>query len=324
MMNYRNLGNSGLKISELSFGSWVTFGNQIDISEASKILKTAYDAGINFFDNAEAYAAGKSEEIMGKALKKLSWDRDSYIISSKVFFGSKNNPLPTQKGLSRKHIIEACNQALQRFQTDYIDLYFCHRPDPETPIEETVRAMNTLIEQGKIFYWGTSEWSAYQILQAFKIAEKLNLIPPTMEQPQYNLFCRERMEKEYLPIFKEYKLGTTIWSPLASGILSGKYNNGIPKDSRMNLPGYEWLKERLLSEEGKIKIEKTKKLAKIAEKIGISLPCMAIAWCLKNQNVSTVILGASKISQLKENLKAVEAVKILDDDTIEEIENVLK
>lgn len=321
-MNYRKLGKSGLKISELSFGSWVTFGNQVDLSDACKLMSTAYDTGVNFFDNAEAYAAGKSEKIMGKALKKLGWDRDSYIISSKVFFGSKQNPLPTQKGLSRKHITDACEQALKRFQTDYLDLFFCHRPDPETPIEETVRTMNTLIEQGKILYWGTSEWSAGEISQAFQIAEKLNLIPPTMEQPQYNLLHRERFEIEYAPIFAEYGLGTTIWSPLASGILTGKYNNGIPKNSRMNLPGYEWLKERILCDDGKIKIEKTKKLAKIADKIGIPISQLAIAWCLKNPNVSTVILGASKLSQLKNNLEAAQYTNLLTDEILNEINTI--
>ncbi len=319
-MNYRRLGRSGLKVSELSFGSWVTFGTQFGVSEAVGLMKTAYDHGINFFDNAEGYANGDSEEIMGKALKKLGWPRDSFIVSSKVFFGSKKNPLPTQKGLSRKHVQEACDQALERLRLDHLDLYFCHRPDPDTPIEETVRAMNTLVGQGKILYWGTSEWSAEQITEAFRISERLGLVGPTMEQPQYNLLCRERFEVEYAPVFSEFGIGSTTWSPLATGILTGKYNDGIPKDSRLELPGYEWLRERVLSEDGRAKIAKTRKLAKIAEKIGVSLPCMAIAWCLKNPNVSTVILGASKKSQLKENIKALDAVPLLDEKIMQEID----
>ncbi len=323
-MKYKKLGRSGLKVSELSFGSWVTFGTQLDVSDAVKLMKTAYDAGVNFFDNSEGYAAGKSEIIMGKAIKKLGWERDSYIVSSKVFFGSKKNSLPTQKGLSRKHVIEACDQALQRFQLDYLDLYFCHRPDPETPIEETLRAMNTLIEAGKILYWGTSEWSASDITEAFRIADKLNLIPPTTEQPQYNMLCRERFEVEYAPIFSEFGLGTTIWSPLASGILTGKYANGIPDGTRLNLPGYEWLRDRICSENGKKQIAKAEKLAKIAKQAGLSLPTMAIAWCLKNCNVSTVILGASKKSQLAENLSSIDATAKLDDTLMAKIDTVLK
>ena len=235
-MEYRRLGKSGLKVSALSFGSWVTFSTQADVDLAADMMKVAYDAGVNFFDNAEIYAHGKSEEIMGKALKKLGWRRDSYTVSSKVMWGSVKDAKPTQQGLSRKHILEACHQAMERLQVEYLDLYFCHRPDPEVPMEEVVRSMNTLIEQGKVFYWGTSEWSAQQLMEAHSVARQYNLIPPTMEQPQYHMFHRYRFEVEYGRLYDTIGLGTTIWSPLASGLLTGKYNNGIPEDSRGNLP----------------------------------------------------------------------------------------
>ncbi|MGA9855376.1 MAG: aldo/keto reductase [Gammaproteobacteria bacterium] len=303
-MEYRRMGKSGLKLSALSFGSWVTFKNQIDTTLAEQCIGTAYDAGVNFFDNAETYANGESELIMGKALKNLGFARDSFCVSSKVFFGSHSHPKPTQHGLSRKHILEACHQALQRLQVDYLDLYFCHRPDPETPIEETVRGMHDLVQQGKVLYWGTSEWSAAEIIMAHTAARELYLSPPSMEQPQYNLFHRERVEQEYAPLYQEYGMGTTIWSPLASGILTGKYGRGIPKDSRLNLPGYEWLKERLQSEEGRQRIAAVEKLALIADEFGMSVTQLALAWCLKNPHVSTVILGASNVQQLRENLEA--------------------
>lgn len=303
-MEYRRLGKSGLKLGALSFGSWVTFKNQVDTKLAEQCIGTAYDAGVNFFDNAETYANGDSEIIMGKALGNLGFSRDSFCVSSKVFFGSYTNPKPTQKGLSRKHIVEACHQALMRLQVDYLDLYFCHRPDPETPIEEAVRAMHHLVQQGKVLYWGTSEWSAEEIIAAHTIARELYLTPPTMEQPQYNLFVRERVEKEYAPLYRDYGMGTTIWSPLASGVLTGKYNQGIPKDSRMNLPGYEWLKEKLLGEEGRQRIETVKRLAPLARELGMSMGQLALIWCLKNPHVSTVILGASGVEQLRENLAA--------------------
>jgi voltage-dependent potassium channel beta subunit len=322
-MEYKRLGKSGLQISRLSFGSWLTFGKQIGDTTAEDLMKTAYEGGINFFDNAEAYAGGKSEEVMGDVLKKMSWARDSYIVSSKVFFGAdggKGNLMPTQKGLSRKHVVEACHQALKRFKVDYLDLYFCHRPDKETPIEETVWAMHNLIQQGKILYWGTSEWSAQEIMEAHMVARQYNLIGPTMEQPQYNMLVRDKVEVEYKQIYKTVGLGTTIWSPLASGILSGKYNDGFPKDTRLGIEGLEWLKDRLLAEEN---LKKVKKLSEFAKELGVSMPLLALAWCLKNENVSTVILGASKTSQLAENLKAFEVVKLLTDEVMTKIEDIL-
>jgi voltage-dependent potassium channel beta subunit len=320
-MEYRRLGKSGLQVSALSFGSWVTFGYQVNDNVAEDCMKLAYDSGINFFDNAEVYASGQSEIVMGNILKKMAWNRDTFVVSSKVFWGGK---LPNQKGLSRKHIFEACHAALKRLQVDYLDLYFCHRPDHLTPIEETVRTMTELIWQGKILYWGTSEWSAQQIMEAYSVARQYNLIPPTMEQPQYNMFHRERVELEYHRLYSEIGLGTTIWSPLASGLLTGKYNNGIPEGTRISLEKMEWLKDQFTSEEAAIKVEKVKQLAIIAKELDVTLPQLAIAWCLKNQNVSTVILGASKVEQLKENLKAFEAYGKLDTKHIEDIEDILK
>ena len=299
-MQYRNLGKSGLKISALSFGSWVTFVNQLTEKTALSCMAMAYEYGVNFFDNAEAYANGKSEILMGKVLKKLKWSRDSYIISSKAFWGGD---MPTQTGLSKKHIHDACNAALRRLQVEYLDLYFCHRPDPETPIEETVYAMNDLIYQGKILYWGTSEWSAREIDCAFQVAKTFNLRPPTMEQPQYNLFYRDRFEKEYAPIFKKYQIGSTIWSPLASGVLSGKYMKRMPNKHRFQIKEYEWIKEELLKEKF---LPKLHLIQKVANELNVSMAQLSIAWCLKNPNVSSVILGASKKSQLKENLHALE------------------
>jgi len=319
-MEYRRLGKSGLQVSALSFGSWVTFGHQIENNIAEECMITAYDNGINFFDNAEAYASGKSETVMGNILKKMNWDRSTYIISSKVFWGGK---LPNQFGLSKKHVTEACNNALKRLQLDYLDLFYCHRPDKSTPIEETVRAMDLLIQQGKILYWGTSEWSAQEVMEAYGIARQYNLTPPTMEQPQYNMFHRERFEVEYAKLYSEIGLGTTIWSPLASGILSGKYNNEIPKDTRIGLSNMEWLKEATIGDEGKEKIEKAKKLTLIANDLNTNLPRLALAWCLKNKNVSTVITGASKVEQLKDNLQALEVIEKLSDAVLLEIETIL-
>ena len=319
-MKYRNLGKSGLKISELSYGSWVTFSFQIDTSKAAEMMRIAYDEGVNFFDNAEAYANGKSEEIMGQALKKLGLPRDTYCLSSKVFWGGE---LPTQRGLSAKHIHDACNAALQRMQVDYLDLFFCHRPDPDTPIDETVRAMHSLILQGKIIYWGTSEWGADQIELAYKISEEKNLTPPTMEQPEYNIFNRSKMESEYIDLFGNRGLGTTIWSPLASGILTGKYKNGIPDGTRMNLNGYEFLKERLNSQKGKHMISITNQLEKIADSVGIPLVNLALGWCLQNKNVSTVILGASNADQLRKNLKTVDYLNQFDDSLMQQIKKVI-
>lgn len=319
-MEYRRLGKSGLQVSTLSFGSWITFGKQIENNTADELMSIAYDNGINFFDNAEIYAAGKSEIVMGNILKQKNWARSSYCVSSKVYFGYEDKK-PNQTGLSRKHIIEGCNAALKRLQVDYIDLFFCHRPDKNTPIEETVWAMNTLIQQGKILYWGTSEWANDEIMAAFVFAERNRLIGPTMEQPQYNMFERTKLEKDYLLLFRDFGLGTTIWSPLASGLLSGKYNNGIPQDNRLHIEGMDWLKERTLGEESKI--EKTKKLAVLAKELGTSLAQLSIAWTIKNPNVSTTILGASKKEQLIENLKALDVVSLITPEVTEKIELIL-
>lgn len=322
-MQYRRLGKSGLQVSALSFGSWVTFSTQLDVSDAQEAMAVARDYGVNFFDNAEVYERGESERIMGKVLQKVQWPRDSYLVSSKVFWGAVDDPAPTQRGLSRKHVTEACHQALRRLQVDYLDLYFCHRPDYETPIEETVRAMTDLIRQGKVLYWGTSEWTARQLTEAYEVAYRLGLEPPTMEQPQYNMFHRERVEVEYHPIFEQYGMGTTIWSPLASGILTGKYNDGIPEDSRVNLEGYEWLKEQLTSEQGQRRLEKVRALTEIAAELDTTMPRLAIAWCLLNPNVSTVITGASKVSQIHDNMKAMEVLDKLTGDVQQRIESIL-
>jgi voltage-dependent potassium channel beta subunit len=318
-MQYRRLGKSGLLLSELSYGSWVTFSNQVDTGAAVEAMSLAYEAGVNFFDNAEVYAAGEAEKIMGEALKKVGWGRDTFAVSSKVFWGGER---PTQRGLSRKHIHDACHASLKRMQLDYLDLFFCHRPDVDTPIEETVRAMDVLVQQGKILYWGTSEWSAQQITEAHQCAREWGLTPPSMEQPEYNLFARNRVEAEYAPLYEQYGMGTTIWSPLASGILTGKYSDGIPKDSRMNLPGFEWLRNQLESPEGQEKVEKTRQLEKLAAELDLSVTVLAIAWCLKNPNVSTVMLGASKPSQLTETLAASEAASKLTPEVMDRIEEI--
>ncbi len=317
-MNYRRLGSSGLKLSELSLGAWVTYGGQVGEEVAVKCISRAYDAGVNFFDNAEAYAGGNAETVMGNVIKKLGWQRDDLVISSKVFWGGDG---PNDKGLSRKHIFEACKNSLKRLQLDYLDLFFCHRPDPNTPIEETVRAMDDLVHQGKILYWGTSEWTAADIMRAHGIAIEHGLTPPQMEQPQYNLLHRERVEKEYLPLYKEIGLGTTIWSPLSSGLLSGKYGKGTPPGSRATLKGYEWLKSNVMTLEN---IEKVKKLEPIAKDLDCTLAQLSLAWCLKNPNVSTVITGATKPDQVAENMKAMEIVPKLDTDAIERIESVFE
>ena len=317
-MEYRRLGKSGLKVSALSLGSWLTFGKQISDDTAEDLMRLAYENGINFFDNAEVYANGKSEIVMGNILKKMEWDRSTYLVSSKVFWGGDK---PNQKGLNRKHIVEACDAALKRLQVDYLDLYFCHRPDRSTPIEETVWAMHSLILQGKVLYWGTSEWSAQEITAAHLAAERYGLIAPVMEQPQYNMFHRQRFEVEYDRLYKDFGLGTTIWSPLASGLLTGKYNNGIPEEAtRLTTEGLEWLKDKTLSEE---KINKVKQLEPIAKKLNTTLTQLSLAWCLKNTNVSTVILGASKLHHLEENLKAVSVYEKLTNEVYAEIELIL-
>jgi voltage-dependent potassium channel beta subunit len=321
-MEYRYMGKTGLQLSVLSFGSWVSFHKQINDTIADELMGIAYDNGVNFFDNAEVYALGESEKMMGRVLKNKNWDRTSYTVSSKVYFGwrGKENK-PNQTGLSRKHITEACNEALQRLQTDYLDLYFCHRPDKKTPIEEVVRTMNHLIQQGKILYWGTSEWSGVEIMQAHVIAEKNHLIGPAVEQPQYNLFERDKMENEYLQIFSNQGLGTTIWSPMASGLLSGKYNNGLPEDSRLAIPGFEWLKDRWLVED---KINKAKKFSELAARLGVTPASLSIAWCIKNPNVTTAILGATKKEQLHDNFTALDTCKLLDTGMMEEIEVMMQ
>jgi voltage-dependent potassium channel beta subunit len=318
-MEYTNLGKSGLQISRLSLGSWLTFGKQIGDDVAERLMDIAYENGINFFDNAEIYARGKSEEVMGAILKKKNWSRDSYIVSSKVFFGN-GGQLPTQKGLSRKHIVEACEQALNRFQLDYLDLFLCHRPDKQTPIEETVWSMHQLIMQGKILYWGTSEWSAQEIMEAHMFAKQNHLIGPIVEQPEYNMFTRQKVEVEFSQVYKTVGLGTTIWSPLASGILSGKYNKDFPSDTRLGMEGMDWLKEKNLTAE---RIDVVKKLSALAGDLDMSLPVLGLAWCLKNPNVSTVILGASKEYQLTENLKSLEAKEKLSVEIMEQIELIL-
>ncbi len=320
-MNYRRLGKSGLKLSELSFGSWVTFSSQMDEAAAADCMKTAYDAGVNFFDNAEVYASGKSEEIMGNVLKKMNWSRDTYCVSSKVFWGGEK---PPQRGLHTKHITDACQAALRRLHVEYLDLYFCHRPDRQTPIEETVRAMDNLVRQGKILYWGTSEWSADEIRAAYGLARQYNLTPPTMEQPEYNLFQREKMEREYLRLFQDEGFGTTIWSPLASGVLTNKYKDGIPQESRMTLEEYDFLKRRHESPQGQDRVEKTRRLTEFSNELGISIIHLSLAWCLKNSDVSTVILGASSVDQLKENLKAADVVEKLTSDVMERIEKIVQ
>jgi len=317
-LNYRRLGSAGLKLSELSLGAWVTYGGQVGEEVAVKCMSRAYDAGVNFFDNAEAYAHGNAETVMGNVIKKLGWRRESIVVSSKVFWGGEG---PNDRGLSRKHIFEACRNSLRRLQFDYLDLFFCHRPDPNTPIEETVRAMDDLVHQGKILYWGTSEWSAADIMRAHGTARELGLTPPQVEQPQYNMFHRDRVEMEYLPLYREIGLGTTIWSPLASGLLSGKYNKGTPPGSRATLAGYEWLRESVMTPKN---IEKVKQLETIAKNLDCTMAQLALAWCLKNPNVSTVITGATRPEQVVENMKAADIVPKLEPEVMEQIEQVLE
>lgn len=316
-MEYRRLGKAGVQVSALSFGSWVTFGNQVNNEVARQCIVHAYENGINFFDNAEVYAKGQSEIVMGEILHKMAWSRDSYLVSSKVFWGGDK---PNQNGLSRKHITEACHAALKRLQLDYLDFYFCHRPDRNTPMEETVWAMHNLVQQGKVLYWGTSEWSAQEIQEAIMVARVNHLVPPTMEQPQYNMFVRHKVEIEYRKLLEEYGYGTTTWSPLSSGILSGKYNDGMPEGARLGMGDMQRLKERLLTPAN---IEKVKQIALVAADLGTSAACLAIAWCLKNPHVSTVITGATKVEQLRQNLQALEVLPKLDDAVMERISAVI-
>ena len=320
-MEYRRLGSSGLQVSALSFGAWVTFGDQIDEGVALDCMKTAFDAGVNFFDNAEVYADGRAESMMGAVLRKTGWKRSDLVVSTKIFWGGRG---PNDRGLSRKHIVEGTDAALKRLQLDYVDLVFCHRPDFHTPVEETVRAMSHVVDSGRAFYWGTSEWSAEQIRQAYDFARSEGLVPPTMEQPQYHMFHRERVEREYARLYADIGLGTTIWSPLASGLLTGKYNDGVPEGTRLSLPDYEWLRRQVLSEEGTRRIEKVKRLAPLAQELGGTLAQLAIAWCLTNPNVSTVITGASRAGQVSENMKALEVAERLTPEVMNRIEGVLE
>ena len=315
-MNYRRLGSAGLQVSELSLGAWVTYGGQVGEEVADRCMAAAYDSGVNFFDNAEAYARGNAEVVMGNVLKKRGWPRESIVVSSKVFWGGD---LPNYRGLSRKHIYEACRNSLRRLRLDYLDLFFCHRPDPNTPIDETVRAMDDLVHQGKILYWGTSEWSAADIARAHGIAKELGLTPPQMEQPQYNIFHRHRVEKEYAPLYQGVGLGLTIWSPLRSGLLSGKYLNGIPAGSRASLKGYDWLKKSVITPESLAKVKKLKPLAK---DLDCTLAQLALAWCLKNPNVSTVITGATSPEQVAENMEAGRVTSKLDRSAMKQIEAI--
>ena len=319
-MEYRYLGKSGLKVSALSFGAWVTFDDQMDVDAAYDCMKAAFDAGVNFFDNAEAYAGGMAETIMGQAFKKGGWARKDLVVSTKIFWGGQG---PNDRGLSRKHILEGTDAALERMQLDYVDLIFCHRPDVDTPIEETVWAMNHVLNQGKALYWGTSEWSAAQIRRAYDFARREHLIPPTMEQPQYNMFVRDKVEREFADLYDEIGLGTTIWSPLASGILTGKYNDGIPDGSRLSLPNYQWLRPELESEAGRQKVEKVRRLTPIAQDLGCSMAQLALAWCLTNDDVSTVITGASRADQVTENMEALDVADKLTPDVQENIEEIL-
>ncbi len=319
-MEYRYLGSSGLQVSALSFGAWVTFGDQVDEGVCTDCMKAAHDAGVNFFDNAEVYAKGVAETMMGNVIKKVGWKRSDLVVSTKIFWGG---PGPNDRGLSRKHIVEGTDAALERLQMDYVDLIYCHRPDLHTPIEETVRAMAHIVDSGKAFYWGTSEWSAEQIRQAFEIARREHLVPPTMEQPQYHMFHRDRVELEYARLYSEFGLGTTIWSPLASGLLTGKYNDGVPEGSRLSLPDYEWLRNHVLNDEANCRIEKVRKLSPMAKELGCTMAQLALAWCLKNPNVSTVITGASRPEQVVENMKALDVVEKLDAEVRARIDGIL-
>jgi voltage-dependent potassium channel beta subunit len=314
-MHYRRLGRSGLKVSEISLGSWITFGEQIEDKTARELIHAAYDAGVNYFDNADMYANGQAEIDMRQAIQDLP--RTALVLSSKVFWPSM--PGPNGRGLSRKHIVESVHASLKRLGTDYLDLYFCHRFDPDTPVDEVVRTMDDLVHQGKVLYWGTSEWRAWQISTAFCVADSHHLIPPSMEQPQYNMFHRERVEDEMAPLCKEFGIGLTTFSPLYYGILSGKYNEGIPKGTRASLADYSWIRERITPE----RIATVLQLGEVALGLELTTAQLAIAWVLRRKDVSTVITGATKLSQLQENLGAAEAVEKLTDDVLDRIEKIL-
>jgi voltage-dependent potassium channel beta subunit len=317
-MNYRRLGRTGLKVSELSFGSWVTYGNQLDAQAARDCMAAAHDAGVNFFDNAEVYAKGRAETLMGEALRALGWRRASYIVSTKFYWGLDDGP-NERNTLNRKYLMQAIDGSLARLRLDYVDLVFCHRPDPDTPVEETVHAMHDMIVAGKALYWGTSEWSADAIAAAWHIADRHHLHKPAMEQPQYNLFARERVEREYARLYDDYGLGLTTWSPLASGLLTGKYGSGIPADSRAALKGYEWLADSVRDAD---KLRRVRELEPIARELGCTLAQLALAWCLRNPHVSTVITGASRPAQVTENMKAAEVAARLAPDIAARIESI--
>jgi voltage-dependent potassium channel beta subunit len=317
-MNYRRLGKAGIKVSELSLGSWVTFHSQAGIGDAVELMASAYDAGVNFFDNAESYAGGKSEEIMGRALKELGWRRGSYLVSTKLFWGLNDGP-NERNTLNRKYLLGAIDGSLQRFGLDYVDLVFCHRPDPETPIEETVWAMHNIIERGKALYWGTSEWEPADIVEAVQTAERHHLHTPVVEQPIYNLFERHRLGPDYDTVYDDYELGTTTWSPLASGLLTGKYSDGIPEDSRGNVKGYEFLRDQL-TDPGNL--DRVDALRPLADEMGATLAQFSLAWCLKNPRVSTVLMGASRVAQLSENLKSLDFVDRFTPDVMRQIDAI--
>ncbi len=319
-MEYRRLGRSGIRLSSISLGAWVTYGNQVGEDVAYECMTAAWDAGVNFFDNAEAYASGQAEVVMGNVLRRTGWKRSDAVISTKIFWGGQG---PNDRGLSRKHIIEGTEASLKRLQLDYVDLLFCHRPDPDTPIEETVWAMNQMISQGKALYWGTSEWSAAEIAEAVRVARREHLIAPCMEQPQYHLLHRARVEQEYAPLYEDPGIGTTIWSPLASGLLTGKYDNGIPPGTRVGLPGMEWLRDEIAGPSAKPRLDKVRRLKKVADDLGCSRAQLAIAWCLKNPHVSTVITGATSRDQLVENLGALDVVAMLTTDVMATIDGIV-
>lgn len=319
-MEYRHVGKAGIQVSELSFGSWVTFHNQADVNAAVEMMAAAYDAGVNFFDNAEVYAGGKSEEVMGAALKQLKWRRSSYLVSTKIYWGL-NDRVNERNTLNRKRLIEGINGSLERLQLDYVDLLYCHRPDKTTPIEETVWAMHNIIEWGKAFYWGTSEWSAAEIVSAIEVAERHHLHKPIVEQPVYNLLSRHRFSSEYERVYKEYGYGTTTFSPLASGLLTGKYSRGIPADSRGALEGYDWLRDRLTDQKTLAQVQA---LEPIAQELGCTLSQLGLAWCLKNPLVSSVITGASRVEQVYENLKASEVAPKITPEILERIDKIFE
>ncbi|HLM29035.1 MAG TPA: aldo/keto reductase [Acidimicrobiales bacterium] len=318
-MQYRRLGRSGLKVSVLSFGSWVSFGPQLDVGRARDCLAAAYDAGVNFFDNAQSYAAGESERIMGAAIAELGWPRHSYLVSSKFFWGL-HDTVNARHTLNRKYLLEAIDPSLERFGLGHLDLIYCHRADPETPVEETVWAMSDIVASGRAHYWGTSEWSAADIRAAWEIAERHHLHKPVVEQPEYNLFNRRKVEREYSRLYDDIGLGLTTWSPLASGLLTGKYLDGVPDDSRAALPGYEWLRD-LLTDPGRN--DKVRRLAAVADDLGCSLAQLSVAWCASNPHVSTVITGASRVEQVHENLAALDVLERVDDDTLTRIRDTV-